>query len=77
MQCSMLHYPTQDHCTSHQAEGFCADALTVKKPNPKCNLQDKYMEAWLNEELNRQPSNLCLQTKAGRGTSHQGVRIQC
>ena len=53
MQCSMLHYPTQDHCTSHQAEGFCADALTVKKP--KCNLQDKYMEAWLNEELNRQP----------------------
>ncbi len=33
------------------------------------------MEAWLNEELNRQPSKLCLQTKVGRGTSHQGVRI--
>jgi len=76
MQCPMLQYPTQDHYIRHQAEGFCADALTVKKPNPKCNLQDKYMEAWLNEELNRQPANLCLQTKVGRGTSHQGVRIQ-
>ncbi len=56
------------------------------KPNPKCNLQDKYMEAWLNEELNRQPSKLLfanaslaeahLIRASGFSVQHQELQVQ-